>query len=102
MGIVVIGQDGRIQSVHDDALAEALHGFGKLDIRRASQVEYDNQLEGWVIEMLEYGGFFVGPFRLRASALAWEVAYLEKRLSGFSDSEASLAATQVSDAVRLQ
>lgn len=99
MGIVVIGQDGKILSIHDDVLAEALLSFGKLNIRRASNVEFCNEQQAWFVDMrvdesLGIGAFRAGPFAKRAEALAWEVLYLEARLAGKEDPEASLAAAR--------
>jgi len=99
MCIVVIGQDGTIRSVHDDALVGALLSFGRLDIRRASNVEFCNESQAWFADMradesLGIEAFRVGPFAKRAEALAWEVTYLEARLAGKSDADASLAAVK--------
>ena len=84
--------DGTVTALHDDDLAGALRGLGPLDVRRASTVEFDNDLQGWMIEFAEpadVAGVRVGPFPRRAEALGYERVYLEARLAGRGDAAAS-------------
>ena len=97
--IVTVGPDGAVAAVYDDELAEVLRDLGSFEVRRASHVEFDGVLQGWMIEMTEYGGFVAGPFRTRQAAVLWEVAYLETRLAGGGDAEAGVAAARAAQAV---
>lgn len=99
---LVIRADGTVVAVHDDALADALCRLGRLEVRRASTVEFDNEVQGWMVEVTAYRNsdgqpIIVGPFGDRAWALAWERAYLEARLAGADDASACRVAAQVMD-----
>ena len=102
-----ISPDGEITGIYSDALAD-LCGEGRAEVARASHVEpvmmckecaigyanddYDNPLRcpsatlypekygvtGWLATMND--GTKIGPFRLRETALAAEVDYLERQL----------------------
>lgn len=90
--------DGTVTALHDDDLAGALRGLGPLDVRRASTVEFDHGLQGWLIELAEpadVSGVLIGPFGRREAALAYERVYLEARLAGQDDMAASRDAGRV-------
>ncbi len=91
-GVVRIAEDGTMAAVYDDGLADVLRGLGRLDVKRASHVEYDNAAAGWLVELVEPSdvrGVLVGPFGMRAAALEWERVYLTARLDGLDDAAAS-------------
>lgn len=75
-------KDGKIQSIYSDALRPILRELGKLEIKRASHVE-PNENGEWVADMspVEFG-VKLGPFELREDALKAEVEWLQARLSG--------------------
>lgn len=91
-----IAEDGQVQSIYSDTLAEVFEGE-TLDTQRASHVEPHPSKGGWVADMtptgeevllgangLWYtgaGGWdLVEPFRTRQAALDAEVAWLTDRL----------------------
>ena len=93
MTLLRLEQDGTIQTQYADNIGDILRGMGPLNVHRASKVEFDNALQGWLVEMLEntdlgISPFRVGPFQQRTDALRWEVDYIQSRLSGLSDAEA--------------
>jgi hypothetical protein len=99
MSSISIDLTGTVWCLYDDDIAGVLQEVGVLDVQRASNVEFDNLAQGWLIfmvknETLGLPEFIVGPFAKRAEALVWEVLYLEARLAGKSDAEASLAAAR--------
>lgn len=85
--------DGTLLGVHADDLQDVLQEDGKIQIDRASHVEFSNKDQAWFVEMqkneqLDIFAFVAGPFRNRTEALAWESSYLEHRIAGLSDMEA--------------
>ena len=76
--------DGTMVAVYEDAertLGAAVAGLREIaDIvtRRASHVEPDG--EGWTADMAPMGGPVLGPFPLRADALAAEHEWLDANL----------------------
>ncbi len=66
------------RAIYSDAL-EPLLDEGRATIRRASHVEPADG-GGWTADMSPVGGPILGPFRLRADALAKEVEWLKARL----------------------
>jgi hypothetical protein len=80
MSTIVIQPDGTIQFVWDDALA-ALAEQGQCRIERASNVE--STTAGWVADLSPIAGPGapqLGPYRLRQTALAAEVEFIEDLL----------------------
>ncbi len=74
---LAIEPGGAIVAIYDDSLAGLIEQ-GHVDIARVSDVEpYDNG--GW-LAVMRRDGARLGPFRLRAEALAAEVDYLNARL----------------------
>lgn len=77
-----IDASGGIQMLQDDALD--LRQFGKVEISRASHVEFDNGVQAWYVqsaktgEMLHYA-------QTRAEALAWEKAYYSPSGPGWAE-----------------
>lgn len=75
--IVHVDPRGRLTLVYLDRLAELLE-HGTATVRRASHVEPD-PAGGWTADMAPVGGPVLGPYRLRADALAAELGWLEGR-----------------------
>jgi hypothetical protein len=73
---VVIDADGSLMAIYDDELAGLLDE-GTATITRASNVEPD-AAGYWVATMAD--GAVLPACKLRAEALAAEVAYLERKL----------------------
>jgi hypothetical protein len=71
-----ISRSGSITAIYDDAHAD-LMAKGTAQVRRASNVEPAPQ-GGWLATMTD--GTVLGPYRLRSTALAEEVKYLESKL----------------------
>lgn len=70
-----IGTNGRMTLIYDD-LHTGLMEQGHSTVTRASNVE--PCAGGWKATMRD--GTVIGPYRLRADALAAEVKYLESKL----------------------
>jgi hypothetical protein len=99
MSSISIDLTGIVRSLYDDDVAGVLQEMGVLDVQRASNVEFDNLAQGWLIfmvknEALGIDEFAVGPFQKREDALQWETQYLDARLCGLSDSEACKIASK--------
>ncbi len=79
--VVSVGEDGILSYIYDDRLS-FLGGMGKMNIRRASHVEpmaiEDTTI--WVADMSPVGGPVLGPFKLRAEALAAEVGWINRNV----------------------
>lgn len=75
--IVNIDADGRLRFMYSDELAGLLE-LGPSTVRRASHVE-PAPAGGWTADLEPSGGPVLGPYRLRADALAAELAWLEGR-----------------------
>jgi hypothetical protein len=69
-----IDPSGQITCLYGEALD--LAALGSLQIRRASQVEPDEQGRWWA-DLKPVQGPRLGPFRRRSEALTAEVAWLE-------------------------
>lgn len=72
---VVIAKDGSSQFVYNDLLAPLAARPGSVTTR-ASHVEWDKEGNGWTADMRPSGGPVLGPFALRAEALAAERQWL--------------------------
>lgn len=77
--IVHIDPRGRLTLVYLDRLAELLE-HGLATVRRASHVE-PGPAGGWTVDLSPSQGPVLGPYRLRAQALAVEAGWLEARLA---------------------
>ncbi|MCK6473798.1 MAG: hypothetical protein L6R28_18910 [Planctomycetes bacterium] len=72
--LLVVRPDGTVEFIYDDELQPLLEaGDGR--VRRASHVEPTDQGH-WLADLSQVGGPCLGPFQLRADALAAEVEYL--------------------------
>lgn len=96
--VIVIDLDGNIKTLYTDKID--LHSLGRLHVERASNVEWDDEKQGWTVEFAdgwhlglhEWGGLCCGkhalkvPHALRAvfdtreEALRFEVDFLQARL----------------------
>lgn len=99
MSILSIDLTGTIRCSHTDDVADVLRDMGILDVQRASNIEFDNAAQGWLVQMtinsaLGIASFSVGPFQRREEALRWETVYLSARLLGKSDAEACKLASK--------
>lgn len=65
---------GRMAMIYDDRAAGVLARLGSFTVSRASHVEPAEG--GWTADMGPVGGPVLGPFPLRADALAAERAWL--------------------------
>ena len=70
---VIVGNDGSIRGVYDDALLPVLTE-GKVTTRRVSHVEPDGN--GWKADMSPIDGPMLGPYDTRAAALKAEHDWL--------------------------
>jgi len=71
---LLISPAGDLQFIYSDELRPYLE-LGESEIRRASHVEPVRG--GWTSDMRPCGGPLLGPFKLRATALARERAWLD-------------------------
>ena len=74
---VTVTADGVIQLLHTDELD--LGSLGRLNVRRASHVEFDNAAQVWVARTPT--GELLGEFRTRREALDYKVQVLNERIS---------------------
>jgi hypothetical protein len=86
---LVVGTDGRVEAVHSDEAQRFLEELGAVDIRRASDVEYDGVPGGWTINFHAWTGLSSPPgiHETRAGALAEEVDILRRGRLGIQPSE---------------
>lgn len=75
----LIKDDGDVDCLYTDKIN--LKEIGKLDVSRASTVEWDNDIQGWVVDIL-IDGHKIGPFDSREDALCAEVEYLNGKYLG--------------------
>ena len=72
-----------LRMLHNDALD--LSQFGKLKVKRASRVEFNNRLGRWVVRSAKTGKVLRDDFRLRKDALAWEKVYYSPGQPGWRE-----------------
>ena len=71
MGIKIeITSGGAVRMLHDDAVD--LSEFGKIEIQRASRVEFDNDRGVWFVDSVKTGQRLADNFEARSDALQWE------------------------------
>lgn len=79
---ILVTKDGGVQMLHDDT-AE-IETLGKVSVKRASHVEYDNERQQWYVQsaatlkILEY-------FNTRDEALSWEKEYYSPKGKGWEE-----------------
>jgi hypothetical protein len=71
----IVFHGATFNAVYDDALVETLDALGDYRVTRASHVE-PHPDGGWTADMRPMGGPTLGPFKLRAEALAAERQWL--------------------------
>ena len=74
-----ISPEGVLEGLWDDSLAD----LGEAKIKRASEVEYCEELKGWTVKILvgpSQGKFLPGVFKKRKDALEAEVTFLNQEL----------------------
>ncbi len=76
---ITFDSDGRVRMIYSDSLVGLL-AEGTAIRRRVSHVEPDDVSGGWTADLGPIQGPVLGPFPLRAEALAAEVAWLKKHL----------------------
>ena len=78
-----IGPDGVVRYIHDDdAVRLVAQALGRPVIKRASNVEYDNDRGGWTADMSPLGADVVlGPYETREEALEREHTWLTEHMS---------------------
>lgn len=74
--IIRVHPDGVVGALHNDDLD--FGALGKLHVRRASHVEFDEERQEWVATLVN--GEEVASSRYRASALTGEVEYLSRKI----------------------
>ena len=75
--VFLIEADGVVRGLYTDEVDWP--ALGSLRVTRASTVEFDETMQGWVVTILETGSHF-GPFPRRGEAIEAEVATLTERL----------------------
>ncbi len=71
-----VAPDGRVIGIHTDSIE--LGDLGKLNVSRATTIEYDNAAQKWVVRDIE--GNFLYSHASRSKCLAWEVEWLDRVL----------------------
>jgi hypothetical protein len=75
--VIVVKRGGLIRTLYTEKVN--LHALGILQVERASNVEYDNEKQGWTVTLAN-GVEIPVVFKSRALALESEVNYLQARL----------------------
>ena len=73
---------GAIQMLHDDAID--LSQMGRIEVTRASHVEWDGLL-GWYVQSARTGEMLAVDFKTRAEALAWEKSHYSPGGAGWKE-----------------
>ena len=73
---ILITNNGTIVSLYNDILREV--DLGLLKVKRASNVEFNNDTQLWDIDILGEG--IIGSFKTRKEAIDFEIEFLEKRI----------------------
>ncbi len=76
--VFLVEADGLVRGLYTDEVDWP--ALGPLRVTRASTVEFDETMQGWVVTILETRERF-GPFPQRGAAIEAEVAALTERLS---------------------
>jgi hypothetical protein len=73
--VIITSPDGSSSvKVYDES---GIGSIGEVErMKRASHVDYDNNLKGWVADMSPLGGSLLGPFKLHSEAIRAERIYI--------------------------
>ncbi len=75
--ITIDDTDGTVGCLYTEDID--LTAIGSLNVRRASHVKYDNEVQKWTVHLVD--GTNLGYFRTRTEAIAAEVDYLNQRIA---------------------
>ena len=88
-----LGPNGEVQHLYDDTLSSITMDLCKdVEVQRASDVFFDNELKKWRIKLLTdpwKGRVLSRSFKTRSEAIAYEIKILEKIPSSWSRIEAA-------------
>jgi hypothetical protein len=76
--VISIGTDGNVRCLHTDALP--LHEIGRLAVRRASNIEFNEAAQKWEVFLPEFDAPAFSA-ATRAECIAWEVETLNQVLA---------------------
>jgi hypothetical protein len=79
----------RLAVVHDDRWMPILHALGRVEIERASDVEYDALAQEWVARYRATGEVIARGER-RADVIQAEIAWIERRLAAAAANESEV------------
>jgi len=71
MSALICHPDGRVEGLYTEAID--LRTLGRLTLRRASTIEFDERTQVWWVRLAKRGRVFSAP--TRAQCLAWEELY---------------------------
>jgi hypothetical protein len=74
---LLVKTSGDVRCLHTDAID--LRKLGRLEVERASNVEFNDKAQSWEVSLPD-GTLLQGGFARRDEALAWEREYFEARL----------------------
>lgn len=74
---------GGIAMLQDDEVN--LSEFGRVEVTRASNVEFDNATQRWYVQSAKTGEMLRADFVTRAEALAWEKEFYSPTGSGWGE-----------------
>lgn len=74
-----VDSEGRIRAVYDDVMRPFLENLGKLEIVRATDVEFDNQTQEW-FAVYRPTGQEIARGKDRDKVISLEVEWLEKNV----------------------
>ena len=77
---ILVKTNGDLQCLYTDTINLHNLGCGKLNIERASKVEFNDDLQMWTVRLVATGKI-IGKFDKRIDALAYEVKYLNNTLA---------------------
>ena len=80
--VIEITEEGSCLAIWDDS--NPLQVVGEIQVTRLSDVEFDNELQGWVVKFRN-GVILANVYPERIRALAAEIAYVEANLDEFGD-----------------
>lgn len=74
-------QKGKIKFLHNEDVMAGLEGIGEVNIRRISDIFYDNKMDVWKIVV---DGKPTGKtFKTRQAAIDWEHRFISDRLNQY-------------------